>query len=76
MCEHGANRDEYISLAKAAEEIPGQPHVMSVRRWWSDGLKGNGGQIHLQTVKVAGRRFTTRRWLGEFFDQLRQTDGK
>lgn len=68
------DKDAHISFAEAAAEVPGQPHEMTVRRWWSDGLQGGHGQIHLRAVKIGGRRFTTRRWLDEFFHQLRQAN--
>jgi hypothetical protein len=55
-----------LTLAQAAREIPGRPHVGTVVRWAARGIKG----FKLETVVVGGRRFTSREAISRFVERL------
>ncbi|TWT86244.1 hypothetical protein Mal64_37830 [Pseudobythopirellula maris] len=54
----------YLTLAQAAAELPGRPHLSTLHRWRLRGVRG----VRLRTCVVGGRRFTTHRWLRDFRD--------
>jgi len=58
--------DLFIPLHKASVHIPGQPHISTLHRWRSHGIRGT----KLETYLVGGRRFTTREALQRFFDRV------
>lgn len=51
-----------ISLSQATRELPHRPHISTVWRWCTRGVRG----IRLETVVIAGRRFTSREALQRF----------
>lgn len=55
-----------VSLAQAAELLPAKPHVATVWRWATHGIRG----VRLQTWTVGGRRFTTIPALEQFLQVL------
>lgn len=59
-----------VSLARAAELLPSKPHVATVWRWATRGVKG----VRLQTWTVGGRRFTTIPALEQFLRALNTPD--
>lgn len=44
--------DRLIPLAEAAKRLPGRPHVSTLHRWRTRGVRG----IRLRTMKIGGRR--------------------
>jgi hypothetical protein len=62
-----ADRDRLVALGRAArivEEMTSRTTRRgSVQRWAAQGIRG----IRLRTVTVGRTRYTTRRWLLEFF---------
>ena len=55
-------REELLTVGKAAQSCPGRPHVATVWRWILNGLGG----VRLESVKVGGRRFTSSQALKRF----------
>ena len=57
----------FSTAAGEVEKITGErPHVSSIHRWASRGLKG----VRLQVKYAGGTRRTKRQWLREFFDAV------
>jgi hypothetical protein len=57
----------FSTAAGEVEKITGErPHVSSLHRWASRGLKG----VTLQVQYAGGHRRTKRRWLREFFQAV------
>jgi Protein of unknown function (DUF1580) len=56
--------ESLISLVEAALQTPGRPHVSTVWRWATRGFRG----IVLETITVAGKRFTSKEALCRFFE--------
>ena len=56
------SEEKLVSLADAAKTLPGRPHVSTIWRWHTRGIRG----IRLETVVVGGRRFTSRESLQRF----------
>jgi len=74
-----ALRDRLVSLDRGpsvVDELTGdKPHKSAIYRWARDGLAGR----QLRTVTVGKRRYTTRRWLLEWFcavDAARRSQGE
>lgn len=65
-----ATEDLRIRLSKGCgivEEYTGdRPHVATMHRWATNGLKG----VKLRTQYTGGHRRTTRRWIKEFFENV------
>ena len=53
-----------ISLAEAARQSPGRPHISTVWRHATRGFRG----IVLETINVAGKKFTSQEALRRFFE--------
>ena len=47
---------EIVELKELAKSLPGRPHLSSIYRWSSSGLRG----VRLETFKLGGRRYTSR----------------
>ena len=58
--------EDLMSVEKAVKIIPSRPHTGTVIRWSTRGVGG----VKLQTVRVGGRRFVSRRALMEFVSAL------
>ena len=57
--------DELIDLNDVPAQLPERVALSTVHGWWRYGSKG----VHLETVKIARTRYTTRAALLEFFQQ-------
>jgi hypothetical protein len=62
-----ADMSKYISLQQAAVIVPGNPHVSTISRWATEGLKVRNQRVFLRHVLVGKRIHTTREWLDGFF---------
>jgi hypothetical protein len=62
MDENILNGEQLVSLNQAAAILPGHVHVSTVRRYHLYGLHG----VRLETVLIAGKRWTSREALGRF----------
>lgn len=58
--------ESLVTLPEASEIAPGAPHLSTLRRWCSRGVRG----CVLETVLVGGRRWTSREALERFFTDL------
>ena len=54
--------NDYLTLSQAAKTLPGRPHVSTLWRWATRGVRDR----KLQTVLRGGRRFTRSLWLDDF----------
>jgi hypothetical protein len=70
MATNTGDLDQEISLATAAQFLPGRSgrgvHLNTIVRWCHSGVRG----YKLRSVLIGGRRFTTRRWINEFIAAL------
>lgn len=55
-----------VPLSKAAALIPGRPHLATIWRWATRGVRG----VRLATVHISGRRMTTPQAIEEFLAEL------
>jgi Protein of unknown function (DUF1580) len=66
-----SDNQDYITLTQAAKLVPGRGgkrvSLKTIHRWCRKGLRDG---VRLRSELVGGRRCTTRRWLGEFFEAL------
>jgi hypothetical protein len=51
-----------VSLTEASKILPGRPCCSSLWRWYARGVRG----VRLETLVVAGRRFTSREAIERF----------
>ena len=58
--------ESLVTLPEASEIAPGSPHLSTLRRWCSRGIRGRV----LETVLIGGRRWTSREALERFFTAL------
>ncbi|MFV0446641.1 MAG: hypothetical protein ACK5Q5_23975 [Planctomycetaceae bacterium] len=65
-------KDELIDLANISEHLPEPVSGTTVLNWW----KNRFGDVRLETVKIARKRYTTRAALAEFFRQRTALDVK
>jgi hypothetical protein len=61
-----AQSEQLIPLTQAAKSLPGRPHVATLWRWRTAGLRG----IRLETLLCGGRRMTSREALARFFARV------
>lgn len=54
--------EELMTLAQAAKKLPHGPHVATLYRWMSRGVRG----VRLRTCLIGGRRYTSQEALDEF----------
>lgn len=69
-------RDEWVPLTEVSKLLPRGPwgrrvHVSTVTRWSSRGVAG----AVLRTERIGRTRYTTGKWLREFFDHLNGRHG-
>lgn len=62
--DHLGETQEFFSLSEAATLLPGRPHISTVWRWVTRGIRGQ----KLKTIVVGSRRFVTRASIQEFID--------
>ena len=60
------SKEHAVSFAEAARLLPGRPHIATLWRWHSRGVRG----VRLETIVIGGRRFTTTESLQRFADRL------
>ena len=53
---------DYLTLAEAAQSLPGRVALSTLHRWRLKGVRGR----KLRTTLIGGRRYTTREWLADF----------
>jgi hypothetical protein len=58
--------EELRTFQEVAHLLPGSPHVSTLYRWASRGVKG----VRLETVVVGGRRYTSAEALRRFAQRL------
>ena len=64
---HDVHGESLVPINDASEITPGRPHLATVYRWFTKGVRGG---IKLETVLVGGRRFTSREAIQRFCDRL------
>jgi len=57
-----AQTEQLLSLTEATSVIPGGPHISTLHRWRTRGVRG----VFLETCMVGGRRFTSREAIDRF----------
>ncbi len=60
----------YFSLSQAASRLPGRPHVSTLHRWTTKGVRG----VKLETTRVGSRVFVTQEAIQRFLNELNTTD--
>jgi hypothetical protein len=60
----------YMPLNEVAKRLPGHPHISTIHRWVSDGVRG----VRLRSQRIGNRVFTTEEWIDEFIEELNTTD--
>jgi hypothetical protein len=63
--------EELLPLAEAAQSLPHKPHVATLYRWMSRGVRG----VKLRTCLLGGRRYTSREALAEFIAETSRPAG-
>jgi len=58
--------EKLLSLAQATHEVHGRPTVRTIWRWYLTGVDG----VRLETVKIGGRRYTSKEALERFQERL------
>lgn len=59
------NENLYM-VNKLLPQIPGQPHISTLIRWYTKGVRG----VKLETALIGGRRFTSLEAIQRFIDRL------
>ncbi|MBN1854575.1 MAG: DUF1580 domain-containing protein [Pirellulales bacterium] len=54
-----------MTMAEAAESLPGQPNSATLWRWRTYGARG----VKLETILIGGRRYTSREALERFIER-------
>ena len=54
--------ESLIPISAAPRHFPGRPHIATVHRYVGSGYRG----IRLETIKVGGRRFTSKQAIERF----------
>lgn len=62
--------EHMLTLTEAARHLPGRPHVSTLWRWYTRGVRG----VRLETLVVGGRRYTSREALQRFSERLTGTE--
>lgn len=58
--------EQTLTFAQARRFLPGSPPNQTLRRWAIQGVDG----VKLETVKVGGRRFTSKEAIDRFLTRL------
>ena len=56
------SQETLISLAQAPKSLPGRPHISTLSRWHTRGIRG----ICLETLVIGGKRYTSQQALQRF----------
>ena len=60
---------DYMTLAQAAEILPGRPHPSAVWRWVRHGQRNAAGErVYLRAARLGRHMFTKIEWLQDFAD--------
>lgn len=62
-------REQLRLLTKASADVPGNPHVSTLIRWWQRGVRG----VRLETILVGGRRYTSIEAVQRFITRLSES---
>lgn len=54
--------EELLSLPEACKRIPGRPHLATIYRWITNGVRG----VVLESIAIGGKRFTSVEAIGRF----------
>ena len=54
--------ESLLTLREAAAQLHGRPHISTIARWVSRGVRG----VHLETVRIGGRTYTSTEALSRF----------
>jgi hypothetical protein len=57
-------------LTRAHQDVPSRPHWHTPIRWWQRGVRG----IHLESVLIGGRRYTSAEAIARFLARVAATD--
>ena len=68
-CPRDLLDEDIIRLSHVPNELPGEITASTVWRWATRGVGG----IRLETVKVGGRKLTSRQAIGRFIDATSQS---
>jgi hypothetical protein len=63
---HDLDPCQCLTLTEVSKHLPGRPHISTIHRWRTKGLKG----VRLRTFRVGGRRVTTVSDLEEFIAKV------
>lgn len=67
---------DLVPIAEAPHLVPGNPSLATLRRWQLDGvLSARGERIKLQTTRIGGRVYVSRRAIDEFLQALNDGAG-
>jgi len=58
----GIGTEQLLTLRQAAKRLPGRPHLGTLWRWYSHGVRGQ----RLETILIGGRRYTSAEALERF----------
>jgi hypothetical protein len=58
--------EHMLTIAEAARELPGRPHVSTLWRWIQRGCRG----VRLEAILIGGIRYTSRESLQRFCDSI------
>ncbi len=72
VCACNLAKSDYLSINDVAAASPGNPHVSTVWRWVTDGVRAqNGKRVFLDFTRVGRRIYVPRTALEAFFAELR-----
>lgn len=57
-----ATADQYITIAQYTTLVPNGPHLATLHRWTTRGVRG----VRLKSVRAGHRVYTTEAWVQEF----------
>src|SRR5687767_7252563 len=63
-------QDQYLTLNEAAALLPGRPHISTLHRWRTRGVRG----IKLRTVLIGGHRHVSIAELHRFIEATTSSD--
>lgn len=69
------NVKNYLTLSRAARQLPGRPAAGTLWRWCRRGLTSRDGRrVYLQHIRIGARIYTRLDWVEEFGNQLAEAD--
>jgi Protein of unknown function (DUF1580) len=66
------DQDEHLTLSDAAKSLPSRPHLSTIWRWATRGVRGH----KLETLVIGGRRYTTPGRISAFLARLNRGEAK